>query len=91
MSLEGAGGFTQLVSRVRAVEVPCVLNIAAVKLRFKEYDEAIHECNKVLGIGVRHSLQELTETSSQHTAFPMSHCLIVKKNLLGKELSHYAQ
>jgi len=35
---------------VRAVEVPCVLNIAAVKLRFKEYDEAIYECNKVLGL-----------------------------------------
>jgi len=34
--------------RVRAVEVPCVLNIAAVKLRFGEYDEAIYECNKVL-------------------------------------------
>ena len=39
--------------RVRAVEVPCVLNIAAVKLRFKEFDEAIHECNKVLDIEVR--------------------------------------
>ena len=38
--------------RVRAVEVPCVLNIAAVKLRFKEFDEAIHECNKVLDIEV---------------------------------------
>jgi len=37
---------------VRAVEVPCVLNIAAVKLRFKEYDEAIYECNKVLGLEV---------------------------------------
>jgi len=35
---------------VRAVEVPCVLNIAAVKLRFKEYDDAIYECNKVLGL-----------------------------------------
>jgi tetratricopeptide (TPR) repeat protein len=35
---------------VRAVEVPCVLNIAAVKLRFKEYDEVIYECNKVLGL-----------------------------------------
>jgi len=35
---------------VRAVEVPCVLNIAAVKLKFKEYDEAIYECNKVLEI-----------------------------------------
>jgi len=35
---------------VRAVEVPCVLNIAAVKLRFKEYDDAIYECNKVLEI-----------------------------------------
>ena len=37
---------------MRAVEVPCVLNIAAVKLRFKEYDEAIYECNKVLGLEV---------------------------------------
>jgi len=35
---------------VRAVEVPCVLNIAAVKLHFKEFDEAIYECNKVLEI-----------------------------------------
>merc|ERR1712165_229609 len=35
---------------VRAVGVPCVLNIAAVKLRFKEYDDAIYECNKVLEI-----------------------------------------
>lgn len=34
------------------MEVPCVLNIAAVKLRFKEYDEAIYECNKVLGLEV---------------------------------------
>jgi len=34
--------------RVRAVEVPCVLNIAAVKLKSKEYDEVIKECNKVL-------------------------------------------
>ena len=41
-----------LMFRVRAVEVPCVLNIAAVKLRFKEFDEAIHECNKVLDIEV---------------------------------------
>ena len=40
------------MTRVRAVEVPCVLNIAAVKLRFKEYDEAIYECNKVLGLEV---------------------------------------
>ena len=39
--------------RVRAVEVPCVLNIAAVKLRFKDYDEAIYECNKILEIEVR--------------------------------------
>jgi len=38
---------------VRAVEVPCVLNIAAVKLRFKDYDEAIYECNKILEIEVR--------------------------------------
>merc|ERR1711974_566077 len=35
---------------VRAVEVPCVLNIAAVKLRCKDYDQAIYECNKVLDI-----------------------------------------
>ena len=34
------------------MEVPCVLNIAAVKLRFKEYDDAIYECNKVLGLEV---------------------------------------
>ena len=39
--------------RVRAVEVPCVLNIAAVKLKSKEYDEAVYECNKVLDIEVR--------------------------------------
>ena len=38
------------VFRVRAVEVPCVLNIAAAHLKFKEYDEAIYECNKVLEI-----------------------------------------
>ena len=38
--------------RVRAVEVPCVLNIAAVKLKSKEYDEAVYECNKVLDIEV---------------------------------------
>jgi len=36
--------------QVRAVEVPCVLNIAAVKLRFKDFDQAIYECNKVLEI-----------------------------------------
>jgi len=36
--------------RVREVEVPCVLNIAAVKLRFAEYGDAIYECNKVLSI-----------------------------------------
>merc|ERR1711976_423868 len=35
---------------VRAVEVPCVLNIAAVKLKSKDYDQAIYECNKVLDI-----------------------------------------
>jgi len=35
---------------VRAVEVPCVLNIAAVNLRSKDYDQAIYECNKVLDI-----------------------------------------
>ena len=34
------------------MEVPCVLNIAAVKLKSKEYDEAIYECNKVLDIEV---------------------------------------
>ena len=39
--------------RVRAVEVPCVLNIAAVKLKSKEYDEVIKECNKVLDMEVR--------------------------------------
>jgi len=36
--------------KVREVEVPCVLNIAAVKIRYEEYDEAIYECNKVLEI-----------------------------------------
>jgi len=35
---------------VREIEVPCVLNIAAVKLRFQEFDEALYECNKVLDI-----------------------------------------
>jgi len=35
---------------VRAIEVPCVLNIAAVKLKYQEFDEAIYECNKVLDI-----------------------------------------
>ena len=39
--------------RVRAVEVPCVLNIAAVKLRSKEFDDVIYECNKVLDMEVR--------------------------------------
>ena len=38
--------------RVRAVEVPCVLNIAAVKLKSKDFDDAIYECNKVLEIEV---------------------------------------
>ena len=38
--------------RVRAVEVPCVLNIAAVKLKSKEYDDVIKECNKILDIEV---------------------------------------
>ena len=62
MSSRGGGdvGVKTVLSRVRAVEVPCVLNIAAVKLRFKEYDEAIHECNKVLGIEVRLSIKEQT-------------------------------
>lgn len=36
--------------RVRDVEAPCVLNTAAVKLRFEEYDEAIYECNKILDL-----------------------------------------
>jgi len=36
--------------KVRDVEVPCVLNTAAVKLRFEEYDDAIYECNKVLEV-----------------------------------------
>ena len=35
------------------MEVPCVLNIAAVKLKSKDYDQAIYECNKVLDIEVR--------------------------------------
>ena len=38
--------------RVRAVEVPCVLNIAAVKLKSKEYDDVIKECNKILDMEV---------------------------------------
>ena len=44
---------------MRAVEVPCVLNIAAVKLKFKQYDEAIYECNKVLEIEVRTAPQTI--------------------------------
>ena len=34
------------------MEVPCVLNIAAVKLKSKDFDDAIYECNKVLEIEV---------------------------------------
>ena len=45
--------------RVRAVEVPCVLNIAAVKLKSKEYDDAIHECNKILEIEVSNSCRTI--------------------------------
>ena len=40
------------------MEVPCVLNIAAVKLRSKDYDEAIYECNKVLDIEVNYTAME---------------------------------
>ena len=46
---------------MRAVEVPCLLNIAAVHLRLKEYDEAIYECNKILGF-------EVIALPSPHTA-----------------------
>ena len=46
---------------MRAVEVPCLLNIAAVHLRFKEYDKAIYECNKILGL-------EVIALPSPHTA-----------------------
>ena len=45
-----------IFGRVRAVEVPCVLNIAAVKLKSKEYDEVIKECNKVLDMEVRRKI-----------------------------------
>ena len=41
-----------IIRRVRAVEVPCVLNIAAVKLKSKEYDDVIKECNKILDMEV---------------------------------------
>ena len=47
---------------MRAVEVPCVLNIAAVKLKSKEYDEAVYECNKVLDIEV----SRVTPINIQH-------------------------
>ncbi|XP_023328774.1 peptidyl-prolyl cis-trans isomerase D [Eurytemora carolleeae] len=40
----------QTSAEVREVEVPCALNIAAVHLRFHEYDSAIYECNKVLEV-----------------------------------------
>ena len=53
------GCYIVFIARVRAVEVPCVLNIAAVKLKFKEYDEAIYECNKVLEIEVRYCIVKL--------------------------------
>ena len=43
--------------RVRAVEVPCVLNIAAVKLKSKEYDDVIRECNKILDMEVSEKRQ----------------------------------
>merc|ERR1719154_111096 len=35
-------------SRIREMEAPCILNLAAVHLRLKDYDEAINECNKIL-------------------------------------------
>ena len=44
------------------MEVPCVLNIAAVKLKSKEYDEAVYECNKVLDIEV----SRVTPINIQH-------------------------
>ena len=43
--------------RVRAVEVPCVLNIAAVKLKSKEYEDVIKECNKILDMEVSEKRQ----------------------------------
>ena len=46
-----------IILRVRAVEVPCVLNIAAVKLKSKEFDDVIKECNKVLDMEVREKNQ----------------------------------
>jgi hypothetical protein len=33
--------------RLREVEVPCVLNIAAVNIKIKEYEKAMDQCNKV--------------------------------------------
>lgn len=47
--------------RVRAVEVPCVLNIAAVKLKSKDFDDAIYECNKVLEIEVSIKIEMQTQ------------------------------
>ena len=47
------------IDRLREVEVPCVLNIAAVKLKTCEYDEVIEQCNKVLHAKVG-SLQVVT-------------------------------
>jgi hypothetical protein len=32
---------------VREVEVPCVLNMAAVNIKTRDYEEAIYQCNKV--------------------------------------------
>ena len=53
------------------MEVPCVLNIAAVKLKSKDYDQAIYECNKVLDIEVRteeRALQILLKDDARHEA-----------------------
>ncbi len=36
-----------MVVRVRDIEVPCILNMAAVNIRSQDYDQAIYECNKV--------------------------------------------
>ena len=52
--------------RVRAVEVPCVLNIAAVKLKSKEYDDVIKECNKILDMEVSEKKDSLSSRLLQN-------------------------
>ena len=37
---------------MRELEIPCLLNIAAVKLESSEYDEVIEQCDKVLNAKV---------------------------------------